>query len=259
MSGRVVIVTGASSGIGEATARAFSRAGDRVVLTARRVDRLQQIARELPESLVVTADLARPEQIKRVVEETLRCYGQIDVLVNNAGFGEHNWFDRSSEETLRRQIEVNLIAPILLTKAVLPAMIARRRGTIINVSSVAGRIGTPTLAVYSATKFGLDGFSEAVRREVLPLGIHVCVLSPGVVGGTEFGRERRVDLGLTSPPWLSVTPQRVAEEIVRLADRPRPRRILPGIYWLAVALNTFLPFLVDRSMARVVQKARTSS
>jgi len=256
VSGRVVIVTGASSGIGEATARAFSRAGDRVVLTARRADRLQRIARDLPESLVVPADLSRPEELGRIVEETLRQYGQIDVLVNNAGIGVHEWFDRSSEETIRLQVEVNLLAPILLTRAVIPAMVARRRGTIINVASVAGRIATPTLAIYSAAKFGLDGFSEALRRELRPLGIHVCVLYPGVVQGTEFGRDKRVDLNLTSPPWLSLTPERVAREIVRLADRPRPRRVLPGTYWLAVALNTFLPSLVDRAMWRVVQKAR---
>lgn len=259
MSGRTVIVTGASSGIGEAAARAFGRAGDRVVLAARRVDRLQRLAAELPESLVVPADLTRSEDISRIVDATLARFGQIDVLVNNAGLGRYDWIEHLSEDDIRAEIGVNLIAPILLTRAVVRAMQQRGRGVIINVGSVAGRIATPTMSIYNTAKFGLDGFSEALRRELRSQGIYVCVIYPGGVAGTEFGREKRVSLGVTTPPWLRLSPERVAREIVALADHPRPRRVLPGIFGAAIALNALLPSLVDAAVMRAVRRARANS
>lgn len=256
MAGRVVIVTGASSGIGEATARAFGRAGDRVVLTARRVERLERLASELSDALVVPADLSRSADIARIVDETLARYGRIDVLVNNAGQGKYDWFEMLTEEDIRKEIEVNLIAPILLTRAVVPVMLERRRGVIINIGSVAGRIGTPTMAVYNTGKFGLDGFSQALARELQPLDIHVCIIYPGSVAGTEFGRERRVNLGVKTPSWLRVTAEQVAKEIVALADRPKPRRVIPGIYGAAAAINALLPSLVDAVVTRRARQAR---
>ncbi|MBI2200775.1 MAG: SDR family NAD(P)-dependent oxidoreductase [Armatimonadetes bacterium] len=254
MSGRTVIVTGASSGIGEATARAFGRAGDRVVLTARRVDRLQRLAAELPDSLVVQADLTKPEEIGRIVSETLGRYETIDVLVNNAGLGQYDWLERLTDEEIRTEVEVNLIAPILLTRAVLPAMLARRRGVIINVASVAGRIGLPTMAIYSTTKFGLHGVSEALYRELRPRGVHVCTIYPGGVAGTESGRKHRVRLSGT-PGWLRLTTEQVAAEIVALADHPRPRRIVPWVFAPVVALNALVPSVVDAVTMRAVRRA----
>lgn len=254
MSGRVVVVTGASSGIGETTARAFGRAGDHVVLTARRADRLLRVAAELPEAHVVPADLTRPDHITRIVRETLRRYGQIDVLVNNAGLGRYDWIERLTEEEIRHELAVNLIAPILLVKAVAPAMQAQRRGVIINVGSVAARIAAPTMAIYNATKFGLDGFSEALRRELRPQGIHVCILYLGGVAGTEFGQHRRVLPGASTPRWLQLTPDRVARAIVHLADRPRARRVLPALFGAAMAVNSLLPVLVDAVVTRVVRR-----
>ncbi|MDR7521957.1 MAG: SDR family oxidoreductase [Armatimonadota bacterium] len=256
MSGRTVIVTGASSGIGEATARAFGRAGDRVVLAARRVDRLNQLAAELPESLVVQADLTRSEDVARVVESALARYGTIDVLVNNAGLGRYDWLERLPEEAIQTEIQVNLVAPILLTRAVLPSMQAQRRGVIINVGSVAGKIATPTMAIYNASKFGLEGFSEALRREVGPQGIRVCVIYPGPVQGTEFGAKRSGPrLGVTGPRWLRTSTDRVAHAIVGLADRPRPRLVLPWIYRVAIAVNLLVPGLVDTLVSRAARRA----
>lgn len=257
MSGRVVIVTGASSGIGEATARAFARSGDRVVLTARRAERLEQLAAELAGSLALPGDLSKMEDITRVVADTLRTFSRIDVLVNNAGVARYDWLERLREDDIRNEIMVNLMAPVLLTKAVLPAMQAQGRGVIINVGSVAGRIGAPTMSIYNTTKFGLEGFSEALRREVGPQGIHVCVVSPGGVTGTEFGQKgERANLAVTTPAWLRVTADQVAAAIVGLADRPRPRRVMPWMFTAAVALNAFLPSLVDAVTMRTARRAR---
>lgn len=260
MSGRVVIVTGASSGIGEATARAFVRAGDYLVLAARRVERLHQLAAQLPVSLVVQADLTRSADIARIVDDTVREFGRIDVLVNNAGLGRYDWLERLPEEDIRNEILVNLVAPMLLTKAVLPVMQAQHRGVIINLGSVAGRIGAPTMSIYNATKFGLDGFSQALRREVGPQGIDVCVIYPGGVAGTEFGREaKRVNLGVTTPAWLRLTADQVGAAIVGLADRPRPRLVMPWLFRTTIAINTFLPSVVDAVMMRTARRARAGT
>ncbi len=260
MSGRTVIVTGASSGIGEATARAFARAGDRVVLAARRVDRLNQLAAELPDSLVVAADLTNAGDVDRVAQLALSRYGTIDVLINNAGLGRYGWLERISEDDILAQIQVNLTAPILLTRAVLPAMQAQRRGVIINVCSVAGRIATPTTSVYNTTKFGLDGFSEALRREVGPQGIQVCVIYPGPVAGTEFGgRSGRSTLAGRRPEWTRTTTERVATAVVGLADHPRAHRVIPGFYGVVILLNAILPSLGDLVLMRVARRARAQS
>jgi len=267
MSGRTVIVTGASSGIGAAVAQAFGRAGDRVVLTARRLDRLQAVASGLPDALVVAADLTRREDIARVIAEAVGRYGAVDVLVNNAGFGQYNWLEHLAEDDIRAQIGVNLIAPILMTRAVLPDMLARHRGVIINVGSVAGKIATPTMSIYNATKFGLDGFSEALRREVGPQGVHVCVISPGPVEGTELGRVRReksVGIAmaagrLRSLRWLRTDTERVARAIVGLANRPRPSLVVPAIYSVGITVNSMIPLLVDRLVSRAARRVRQSA
>jgi short-subunit dehydrogenase len=260
MSGRTVIVTGASSGIGEAAARAFARARDRVVLVARRADRLEALAAGLPESLAVPADLTSPEDITRVVAAALARYGSIDVLVNNAGVGRYGWLERLSDGDVGDQIAVNLTSPILMARAALPAMQRQGRGVIINVCSIAGKVGTPTTSIYNATKFGVDGFSQALRREVLPQGIHVCVVYPGPTAGTEFGaRARTTGLRVASPSWLRTSTEVVADVIVGLADRPRARRVVPWPYNAIIAINALWPGLVDLLVSRAAARARAAA
>jgi short-subunit dehydrogenase len=259
MADRTVIVTGASSGIGEATARAFGRAGDRVVLVARRVERLQALATVLPGSLVVPADLSVADGAAHVVEAAVARFGTVDVLVNNAGLGRYDWYERLSDEDIFSQVQVNLLAPMLLIRAVLPVMLRRGRGVIINVCSVGGKIATPTMTIYNATKFGLDGMSQALRRELLPKGIQVCVVYPGPTAGSEFGANtRRVQVRGAGLPWLRTSTDRVAQAILDLADRPRARRVLPRVYAPMIAINALAPGLVDWLVARAVAGARVS-
>ena len=180
----VILVTGASSGIGEATARLFAREGYRVAMGARRLDRLETLANEIQTSggqaLPVAADLSRLEDIQSLVTTTLDHYGQIDVLLNNAGFGRLDWLENLDPvKDIEAQLRINLIAVIQTAREVLPHMIKRRSGHIVNMASMAGQVATPTYTVYAASKFAVRGFTEALRREVGVYGVHVSAIYPG--------------------------------------------------------------------------------
>ena len=191
MGEQTVLITGASSGIGAATARWLARQGMRVVLTARRRDRLEALAQEIRAqggaALVIPADLASFSDRQALVRQVEEAWGPVEVLINNAGFGYYGTVAQTPWEVIERMFQVNILAMIHLVQLVLPGMRRLGRGHIINVASVAGHISTPPLTVYSATKFAVVGFSEGLRRELEPHGIHVTVISPGPVR-TEFGR-----------------------------------------------------------------------
>lgn len=241
-----VVITGASSGIGEATARLLAAKGHALALVARRKERLDLIAREIAAGgrgakvEVIGADLSDPGQVERAVEEAVQRLGAIDVWVNNAGIGQGRprlW--ELSPAELERVIAVDLTAPILACRAVLPHMMARGRGHIINVVSVAGHIGTSP--VYSAAKFGLRGFSEALRRQVAGRGIKVSIVSPGLIRTpmTEGVRFRMPG------------PDRVARVIERLIRRPRREVVVPAWYRGVIVLNRALPAVADRVAMRI--------
>lgn len=240
----VVVITGASSGIGEAAARELARRGHTLVLAARRVERLEALAAELApqaEVLVVPADVSRPEEIENLARQAGERFGRIDVWVNNAGIGNGPpWFKQPVEQ-IARVIDTNLTAPILGVRAALPWMQKAGRGLVINIGSVAGAIGTA--GVYSATKFGLYGFSEASRRELARLGIRVAHVSPGFIA-TEMTR----GVPLPMPP-ASV----VGRAIARLVERPRKWIVVPGWYRILIAMNRHFPGLVDWVQVKFLQ------
>jgi len=185
LDGRVALVTGASSGIGEATAIALAEAGAKVAIAARRRDRLQALADRLAplgaEPLVLEADLLDEHIAQQIVADTERHFGRLDILVNNAGV---MYLEPVAEADLgrwRRMLELNVLSLIASTQAALAGMKSRRDGHIVNVSSTAGRIANPNAAAYSATKFGVVAFSEALRREVHADNIRVSIIEPGVV------------------------------------------------------------------------------
>lgn len=255
---KVVIVTGASSGIGEATARQFGREGAKVVLAARRLDRLDAIAGEIhsiglgAETLVVRADLSRLEDIQSLISQTLDVFGRIDVLVNNVGMGCLDWLENlDPKEDIEAQFNVNVLGVVQTTRQVLPAMIEQRSGHIISMCSIAGLIATPTYTIYAASKYAVHGFSEALRREVKPWGIDVSMLYPGGVT-TGFGQHKgfRRKTRITTPRLLLLGPDEVANEVVRLVRHPRPVRLIPWMWTFPVLLNKLLPGLVDYLLIR---------
>jgi NADP-dependent 3-hydroxy acid dehydrogenase YdfG len=264
LEGRVALVTGASSGIGEATAKVLARDGCHLVLASRRLERLQVLAAALcsdegrGEMLPVELDVTQPASIEDGVRMAIERFGGIDILVNNAGFGKMDALERLDPDAdIRRQVEVNLLGVIWMTGAVLPGMLARRSGHIINMGSLAGHIGTPHYSIYAATKFGVRGFSEALRREVSPHGIRVSVIYPGGVR-TGFAREggglRR--WGLRTPRGLVLTPEAVGEAVARVAVRPRRAVVLPWVMAPILWANMLAPGVLDALMARVMTRRR---
>lgn len=257
----VAIVTGASSGIGETTARLLGRAGYRVALAARRLDRLQALADEIQaaggSALAIETDVGDIGSLQNLVTSTHQQWGQIDVLFNNAGFGRFKWLEELDPvKDIAGQIEVNLTGVIQLTGFVLPHMIEQRRGHIINMASMAGYVGTPTYSVYAATKHGVRGFTDALRREVSVWGVRVSALYPGGVStefGSHTGAQRKT--GITTPKALLLTPEDVGRMVLRLARGNRSRQVpMPGVSWLGIWFNRLLPglndWIIERSFTR---------
>ncbi|HMV28579.1 MAG TPA: SDR family NAD(P)-dependent oxidoreductase [Anaerolineales bacterium] len=256
IKGKVVIITGASSGIGAAAALEFGREGAKVVLAARRTDKLQELVNEIramqngAEAFVLQTDISKLDDIQRLVAQTVERFGRVDVLVNNAGFGRLKWLETLDPlEDIQAQFDVNVLGVIQTTRQVLPIMIKQRSGSIINICSIAGLVGTPTYTIYSATKHAVHGFSEALRREVKPWGIDVSLIYPGGVRGTEFpdhaGIQRKTNA--STPKFMVLTAEQVGKAVVSLVHRPRRMWVLPWMWRFTIFLNRFLPGLVDRT------------
>ena len=180
---KVAIVTGASSGIGEATAIALANEKAKVVIAARRSDRLDELTKQISENggqvLPMTVDVSDEAQVKEMVKKTQAEYGKVDILINNAGVMLLGAIDGADTEDWRRMININLLGLMYATHAVLPLMKAQSSGHIVNISSTAGRVANVQAGVYAATKFGVGAFSEALRQEVYQDKIRVTIIEPG--------------------------------------------------------------------------------
>jgi NADP-dependent 3-hydroxy acid dehydrogenase YdfG len=185
IKGKVIVITGASSGLGEAAARHLSAAGASVALGARRGARIEALAAELNagggRALAVATDVTHSEQVKRLVDTAVERYGRIDVMINNAGLMPHSPLERLKLDDWNRMIDVNVKGVLYGIAAALPHMIARKSGHIVNVASVAGHVVRPGGAVYSATKAAVRMLSEGLRQEVKPHNIRTTIISPGAV------------------------------------------------------------------------------
>jgi uncharacterized protein len=214
----VVVVTGASSGFGELTARRFARAGSNVVLAARRLDRLEALATDLARggraAIAVPCDVTDPEQIHALHDAVADRFGRCDVLVNNAGIPGGGRFEDLSEEQIDRVMTVNALGVMRCTKAFLPMMLERGRGHVVNVASLAGRYAAPGSSVYSASKHAVVAFSEALYYELEPRGILVTSVNPG------FARTEGFPM-TGMPNALLIDADRVARVVVDVVERGR--------------------------------------
>jgi short-subunit dehydrogenase len=245
LKGAVVVVTGASSGIGEASAHAFARKGARLALGARRVDRLNAVAKRClelgsPDVSVRRLDVGHRADARAFVAAALRDHERIDVLVNNAGLGWMGRLHEMPEEKVDELVATNLMGVIATTQAALPTMLERRNGVIINVSSIVGFRASPYSAVYSATKHAIVGLSHALRGELSGTGVKVCVVYPGVTN-TEFFDSTELPVGPMYPAsW-------VAKLIVRTARFPRRDAIVMPLR-LAHLAEPIFGGLMDHSL-----------
>jgi short-subunit dehydrogenase len=232
LRGAIVVITGASSGIGRATAVAFAGRGATVVGAARREERLDDLVGEVERdggrALAVRCDVADPSQVEALRDRVREAFGRTDVLVNNAGIAGGGPFADQSIEQIERVIRVNCLGVLYCTKAFLPLMLEARKGHIVNVSSLAGRFATPGASVYTATKHAVVAFSEALHYEVAGRGVLVTTVNPGFVRTEGFPHEGRRSTG--GLPVME--PESVSELIVRVVERGiAPERSIPR--WLA--------------------------
>jgi len=252
LKNKVILITGASSGFGQDAARRFAKEGCQVVLTARRLDRLQTLVAEIQnaggEALAIPVDVSERAEVEVMVQTALDLYGRIDILFNNAGFGSVDWFEKlKPERHVETIIRVNLIGTMLVTRSVLPHMLKRREGHIINMCSIAGLIAAPVISTYSASKHGVRAFTDSLRREVSPFGIKVSGIYPGPAT-TEFGQriERtrsRETINKIKYPHLSS--EYVAGRVVGVAKRPVRSLVIPWWYRVITTFDTLFPVVVD--------------
>ncbi len=221
LSGKVAVVTGASSGIGEATARHLSKAGSTVVVVARRKGRLEKLAQELEKNggtvSVIEADLTDPKAAKRIVDEVIAKYARIDILVNNAGVMLLGPILNAPQEEWENMISLNVLSLMRLTHAALPYMKDMGSGHIVNISSVAGRIATANSAVYNASKWAVNAFTEALRQEVTQakLGIRTTIIEPGAVE-TELASHNRPEIQETlKNRWAGIDKKLGSDDVAR--------------------------------------------
>ena len=257
--GRVAIITGASSGIGEATARQLHDSGWIVVAGARRVERMASLAAAGVD--VVALDVTDDASMTSVVRSVVDRYGRIDLLVNNAGYGSYGAVEDVPMDEARRQVEVNVFGLARLTQLVLPHMRARRSGRIVNISSVGGRFSEPLGGWYHATKYAVEGLSDALRMELRPFGIDVVIVEPAAIrtewggiasdtlleasGDTAYGEQARelAAMHRAAEDRTGVAPEVVAAAIAEAAStrRPRARYVVPRAAGAALLLARFLP------------------
>jgi short-subunit dehydrogenase len=255
---KVVLITGASEGIGAACARVFEARGARLSLVARNPDKLAGVGGA--DTLRTAGDVTSDETRESVVARTVAQFGAIDILVNNAGMGLYAPASKAPMDDARRLFELNFFAPLALMQLVVPHMLERKRGTIVNVSSIAGKITLPWFTLYSVSKFALNSLTDGLRAELKPHGIHAMAVCPGYVK-TEFQTHA---LG-TRPPTsvakgrrFAITAERCAEAIARGVERDARTVVVPRIGWLLVGLSRLLPAFVESRLSAINQNGASA-
>lgn len=251
---KVVLITGASEGIGAACAHEFRGRGARLSLTARSEDKLHEVGGS--GAVVTPGDLTNAETRKAAIANTIEAYGRIDVLINNAGVGLYQPAHRSSADTVRAIFDLNIFAALDMVQLAVPHMRQQGSGAIINIGSIAGKVTLPWLSIYSATKYCLGSLTEGLRMELKQYGIHCMIVCPGYV---KTGFQKHALAG--SPPGLvgrsqrwAITPEQCAHDIARGLERNARTVLTPRSGWALVAAQRIFPSLVEKQLEKLYRQ-----
>ena len=259
-SDKVVVITGASSGIGEATAVEFAKRKSSIVLVARRKENLVAVEKNLTKFgnkiLVCQCDVSKWQEVESMSRTVLDKFGKIDILVNNAGFAIYGSVLELKVEEIESQMETNYFGMVYCIKAFLPKMLEQKAGHIVNVASVAGSFGLPGIASYCASKFAMLGFSEGLYHELKGTGIGITVVSPIMVRTNFFNHSSFKSIPKYSPTSLSS--KTVAKAIVKASSSPRLEIIIPSFVRGAVWLKHTIPYLINPILGAAFRKQMRS-
>jgi uncharacterized protein len=256
----IALITGASSGLGEATARRIAREpGAKLVVVARRLHRLEALAASLSgvEVLALAEDLTDAEAPARIEAAVRERFGRLDLLVNNAGGGWRGRFADVGTQNLRQTLELNLFAQAALTEALLPLLRESAPSAIVNIASTAGRVARPGSGGYSASKFAFIGWSDALHLEEKPSGVHVGIVNPGFISTEGFPQKELTDSRATR--WMVSTPEKVAEAVMQVGPGRKAERYAPRPYGLAAAARILLPTFTRRILGGQAGDAMATS
>lgn len=250
---KAAIVTGASSGMGRMLALRFARAGARVGLVARREDELRQVAAEIERhggtALVLPGDVGNRSEVFAAAQQALGAFGAVDILVNNAGYGHHRRFLEWDLDDMERMLRVNFLGTLYWTKALLPQMVEHRRGWLVFVASVAGKLGVPEESAYAASKFAQVGLAEALSYEVEDAGVHVLTVCPGTINTPFFDAEALERM----PPVakrMMIEPERVIDAVMDALARGKHEITVPRFIALGYVTRILAPGFMRRNTKR---------
>jgi short-subunit dehydrogenase len=253
---KIILITGASSGIGKESAIEFAKLGANIILVARKKDKLEQVANELKKFnvsiLVCQCDVSKKDQVKEMSKMVFKKFESIDVLVNNAGFAIYGSVDDLTIDEIESQMETNYFGMVYCIKNFLPSMLKKKSGHIVNVASVAASFGLPGIASYCASKFAMLGFSEGLKHELNNTGVGITVVSPIMVRTNFFEHPSFEKMPKFSP--VSLSSNTVAKTILKAANSPRLEIIVPSVVRGAVwAKNTF-PYVINPILGKSFKK-----
>jgi short-subunit dehydrogenase len=252
MTDKIVVITGASSGIGKALAREYASRGDNLSLGARRIEKLEELKKEFPKNniLCIKTDVSKEVDCRNLIEKTIECFGRIDILINNAGVSMRALFQDTDLEVIRQVMNINFYGTVYCTKYALPWLL-ESKGSLVGVISIAGHIGLPGRSAYSASKFAIRGFLDTIRTENIRKGLHVLVAAPGFTAtevrkvalsadGSKQGETPRDESKMMSA-------ETCAQLIIKAIDKRKRALILTFVEGkLSVFLNKFFPALLDK-------------
>ena len=258
---KVVLITGASSGIGKQTAIEFAKLGSSIILVARRKNKLEEVENQLKQfnvtTLVCTCDVSKKDQVEKMSKIVLEKFSSIDILVNNAGFAIYGSVHDLSINDIESQMETNYFGMIYCTKNFLPLMLEKKSGHIVNVASVAASFGLPGIASYCASKFAMLGFSEGLKHELNGTGVGITVVSPIMVKTDFFDHPSFEKMPKYSPTSLSA--KTVAKAIVKASSSSRLEIITPSIVRIVVWLKHTFPYFINPILGKSFKKQLDST